>query len=499
MATHGDHVAARNRFVYYPDHLVRMPGPYAHSGILTNIFRNLPPLITEPIFKGVIGSLLAEPTVDTRGKHVEDESVGDFVTRRFGPTIADNMLSALFHGIYAGDIYKLSARTLLAKLWYMETRDPAGSGVMPEVFELMIKNEQICSGSDARLLAEDVTSETSLALFRNIAQQSVYTFTEGIGQLTSNLERALLESPNVRIAKENAVSQIARDKQSSKISITSNGDLETKKYDYVISSLGPTALGDDPRRNIFLGPQEIRDATTVMVVNLYYSNPNLTDPHHGFGYLIPQSVPMDQNPERALGVIFASETSGPRNPAITSDSTTTHPLPIDLSAQWATNHQDTAPGTKLTVMMGGHWWSDWSPSDIPSPETAIEMAKSLLARHMKIFDEPVLAKARLQKDAIPQYRVGYRNAMASVHRDLEAFHGRLRVAGPAWQGGVGVNDCVRRAWEIVDDLDGGEEEEENRFEGGTWKTGLEHFTKEEEWFKVFRKEGKLVIEKETQS
>ena len=148
--------------------------------------------------------------------------------------------------------------------------------------------------------------------------------------------------------------------------------------------------------------------------------------------------------------------------------------------------------------MGGHWWSDWSPSDIPSPETAIEMAKSLLARHMKIFDEPVVAKARLQKDAIPQYRVGYRNAMASVHRDLEAFHGRLRVAGPAWQGGVGVNDCVRRAWEIVDDLGGGEEEE-NRFDGTGWKTGLEHFTKEEEWFKVFRKEGKLVIEGDGQS
>lgn len=504
MATHGDHVAARNRFVYYPDHLVRMPGPYAQTGLLTNIFRNLSALLTEPIFKGIIGYLLAEPTVETRGKHVEDESVGDFVTRRFGPTIADNMLSALFHGIYAGDIYNLSARTLLAKLWYMETRDPAGSGVMPEVFELMLKNEQICSSSDARLLAEDVTSETSATLFRNIAQQSVYTFTKGIGQLTSNLETVLLESPNVRIATENAVSQISRDKTSSKISITSSGNLKSESYDYVLSSLGPTAMGEEPKRNIFLGPPEIRDAATVMVVNLYYSNPSLTDPYHGFGYLIPQSIPMEQNPERALGVIFASETSGTRNPAniLPDDLRVSQPasyetqpqsLSNDLSAEWANNHQDTAPGTKLTVMMGGHWWSDWSDSDIPSPETAIEMAKSLLARHMKIFDEPIIAKARLQKDAIPQYRVGYRRAMAKVHHDLEAFHGRLRVAGPAWQGGVGVNDCIRRAWEIVDDLG---EEEEKMFEG-TWKTGLEHFTKEEEWFKVYRKEGKLVIERET--
>ena len=144
--------------------------------------------------------------------------------------------------------------------------------------------------------------------------------------------------------------------------------------------------------------------------------------------------------------------------------------------------------------MGGHWWSSWSDSDIPSPETAIEMAKSVLARHMQIFDEPLLAKARLQKDAIPQYRVKYRSAMAKVHSDLETFRGKLRVAGPAWQGGVGVNDCVRRAWEIVEDLS-----EEDDMVDGKWKTGLEHFTKEEEWFKVSRRERTLVIESERRS
>lgn len=480
-----------------------MPGPYAKSGILANVFRNLPSLFTEPVFKGVIVGMLAEPAVDTREKHVEDESVGDFVARRFGSAIADNMLSALFHGIYAGDIYNLSARTLLAKLWYMETRDPSGSGVLPEVFELVLKQEQICSSSDARLLAEnghlEAMDEVAGRLYRSLAQQSVYTFVDGIEQLTRRLEGALLESPNVRIASKNTISRIERDPRSGKISITSNGSLTDESYDYVISTLSPTALGNEPDGNPLLGSPEIRDAATVMVVNLYYSNPNLTYPHRGFGYLIPQSIPMEQNPERVLGVIFASETSGTRNPEASlsaeshipessSEEPTSQILSTDLSAQWASNHQDTAPGTKLTVMMGGHWWSSWSDSDLPSPETAIEMAKSVLARHMQIFDEPLLAKARLQKDAIPQYRVRYRSAMAKVHSDLEAFRGKLRVAGPAWQGGVGVNDCVRRAWEIVEDLG-----EEDDMVDGKWKTGLEHFTKEEEWFNVSRRGKTMVI------
>jgi oxygen-dependent protoporphyrinogen oxidase len=271
--------------------------------------------------------------------------------------------------------------------------------------------------------------------------------------------------------------------------------------------LSPTAIADTPEANPFLGPPDIRDAATVMVVNLYYSNPNLTNPYRGFGYLIPQSIPMEQNPERALGVIFASETSGTRNldaspsteppdseltsSKLTFSKLTSQTTSTDLSTHWPTNHQDTAPGTKLTVMLGGHWWSSWSPSDIPLPATAIEMAKSVLARHMQIYDEPLLAKARLQKDAIPQYRVGYRGSMAGVHGELEAYRGRIRVAGPAWQGAVGVNDCVRRAWEVVEDLGGDED-----MVDGKWKTGLEQYTKKEQWFKVSRKEGGIVIQED---
>lgn len=80
-----------------------------------------------------------------------------------------------------------------------------------------------------------------------------------------------------------------------------------------------------------LSPLAHNPSVTVMVVNLFYSNPSLI-PVRGFGYLIPRSVPLEQNLECGLGVVFDSESS---------------------------IGQDTASGTKVTVILGGHWWSDW--------------------------------------------------------------------------------------------------------------------------------------------
>ena len=162
-----------------------------------------------------------------------------------------------------------------------------------------------------------------------------------------------------------------------------------------------------------------------MVVNLYYSNPDLL-PFHGFGYLIPRSVPFAQNPERALGVVFDSD---------------------------ATIGQDKIAGTKLTVMLGGHWWDNWDT--YPDEGEGEYMAKAIIARHLNILEEPQAVRVSLQRDCIPQYTVGHvkrmREAGASL---LRIFDGKLRVAGNSFTG-VGLNDCVRAAKDLVAELQAG--------------------------------------------
>ena len=179
------------------------------------------------------------------------------------------------------------------------------------------------------------------------------------------------------------------------------------------------------------------DAVTVMVVNLFYSNPSLLSVR-GFGYLIPEAA---NNPEQALGVIFDSE---------------------------STQGQDEVQGTKLTVMLGGRWWS--KRFSFPDEEQGVRMARNVLSKHLQVNEKPRAANATLQRSCIPQYATGHCQRMQETHNVLvEHFHGRLRVAGSPYRG-VSVNDCIRSAYETVRDMISGE-----------GSTGLEHFLESNEY------------------
>ena len=176
------------------------------------------------------------------------------------------------------------------------------------------------------------------------------------------------------------------------------------------------------------------NAVTVMVVNLFYDDPALLS-LRGFGYLIPRSVPVQQNPHRALGVVFDSESSF---------------------------GQDSSSGTKLTVMLGGHWWDEFD--SYPDEDEGAWMAKEVLKQHLGVTKEPSAIRVSLQKDCIPQYEVGHESRMARVSFELlSEFSGRVRVAGSSYTG-VGINDCIRSGWDITKGL----------VRGTAW-TGLECF------------------------
>jgi protoporphyrinogen oxidase len=100
-------------------------------------------------------------------------------------------------------------------------------------------------------------------------------------------------------------------------------------------------------------------------------------------------------------------------------------------------------------MLGGHWWDEWSESDLPTSEKCIEMAKSVLKRHLGIEVEPEATMVNLQPDCIPQYTVGHSQRLKEAHLALlRNFGGRLKVAGNSYTG-VGVNDCLVAAREIA--------------------------------------------------
>lgn len=194
----------------------------------------------------------------------------------------------------------------------------------------------------------------------------------------------------------------------SKISTSNNEPAQF--YSHVISTLPAHQLS----RIVNIPELALIPYSTVMVVNLYYTTPHLV-PEPGFGYLIPQSAPFAQNPEFGLGVVFDS---------------------------YGTPDLDGSVGTKLTVMLGGHYWNGLNAEELPTTEEGKLMAERVVERHLRITEKPDRVMATLQKDCIPQYTVGHDQRLKSIHWRIKSqFGDRLSVAG-AWTGGVGVNDCV---------------------------------------------------------
>ena len=213
-------------------------------------------------------------------------------------------------------------------------------------------------------------------------------------------------------------------------------NMPSLKFSNVISTLSGRTLSKIAKAPSLASQHSV----TVMVVNLYYEDPNLLA-ERGFGYLIPQSIPFEQNPECALGVVFDSD---------------------------ATAGQDTATGMKVTVMLGGHWWDGLNT--YPDEEEGTAMARSILLRHLSISEQPKKVNVSLQKNCIPQYTVGHDARMKNTHLELmAAYHGRVHVAGSSYTG-VGLNDCVRAARDVVMRI-----KNEDQF------TGLDDFMAHKAW------------------
>jgi oxygen-dependent protoporphyrinogen oxidase len=190
------------------------------------------------------------------------------------------------------------------------------------------------------------------------------------------------------------------------------------------SSKNDITDGDGLAKKLATGP-----TVTVGLVNLYFSP--TPEPLHppGFGYLLPRTTPFLSNPERALGVIFDSDT---------------------ISGQDIYPDADLQRGTKMTVMLGGHWWNEFE--QLPTEDELSQMALSVLRRHLDIRIEPTIIQASMQKQCIAQYPVGHNQTMMQLRNVLrQVHHGRVRVAGSSYTG-VGVNDCVRAGWDAAEEI-----------------------------------------------
>jgi len=195
-----DEPAAKNRYIYYPDRLNKLPSATPSISELVALWRS-------GILAGTFG-MLTEPMASKRPYSLEDETIGSFLARRVDSRVANNIVSAVFHGIYAGDIWQLSAKTLLSMAWQLEGKYGSALGGFlklqsesPEPVALTLAHPYDID--IARAVNEEIDLDVDFA--KKLAGASTFTFKGGLQTLVDKLKETVIKTGNVDVQVDSPV------------------------------------------------------------------------------------------------------------------------------------------------------------------------------------------------------------------------------------------------------------------------------------------------------
>ncbi|OBA14207.1 uncharacterized protein OGAPODRAFT_40325, partial [Ogataea polymorpha] len=397
------------------------PVPYSFSSFLRFLF--------DPLGKGVLFGLLKEPFV--RSKSTPDETVEQFVSRRFNKSVSDNVVSAIMHGIYAGDVSQLSAVSVLSRLVDIERQH--GSIVRYGVSQLL----QSLKKQTPNQLAPEV--ELYAKVFRpafNVSKTArflrkfpVLTMHDGLESLVTVLEKNLPR--NVSVHTNTAVRGVAKKDNGLELTLSTGEMVRVDHLRLTVDARAAAAVLQNAEIGALVAPVEY---ATVVLANVYLPALKLLS-HPGFGFLVPKTM---QDETQLLGVIFDSDIEqNSRRLFFYNDAVANRGAAITNSY------------TKLTLMLGGHQLKNGD--DLPTRSRVHKIVRDVLLSKLHIdldkCNGTEVIEIEYWRDAIPQYRVGHEEMVSKVVGAVRhEFGDSVTLGGTTFGDGVGVPDCVVRSF-----------------------------------------------------
>lgn len=334
-------------------------------------------------------AVLREPFIKPRRDGIE-ESIGQFVVRRFNQEFLDNAIDALVAGIYAGDPYKLSLPHAFAKLKALE--DNYGSMIKGQLF-----------GGSARKKSGEVAKDRA----------PKFSFDEGLQVLPDTLAAALGDSLKLNTP----VTRLTQTADGWRV-VTATGESEHTGVIYCGTAFNVAGLRIDGKSG---EPLPVPSTTVlsevqyppVSAVVLGFRREDVTHPCMGFGMLIPKIEGF-----KLLGTIFSSALFPNRAPA---------------------GH------ITLTSYVGGARYPELC--QLP-PEQLVETTLADLRVLLGVTGRPVFTHIKTWPKAIPQYNVGY-GKYRQLLTDIEAGAPKLFFAGH-YRDGVSLGDSIVSGVNIAD-------------------------------------------------
>jgi len=331
--------------------------------------------------------VVSEPFRRTRPP-TEDESVADFVRRKFGHEILEYLVSPFVSGIYAGDPEKLSLRAAFPSLEEWERQ-----------FGSVLRGAM-----KSRPLKEKQSGPPPLCSFRG-----------GLGTLMQALARSLGSRVRLGSRVHSIRPTRATGTDGYEIEVNENGQTETfRTRAIVLATPAYTAAQilqpvSTPLAHALSG---IAYAPVAVVATGYFSK-QFSRPLDGFGFLVPRREKF-----RTLGTVWNSSLFPGRAPE--------------------------GSGT-ITSFLGGAMDAD----AVAKPETEIaEIAHDENARIMGISGPPQVTAVWKYGKALPQYNLGHGHIIERIRDCLEANPG-LFLAGNYLQGPA-IGKCVERGFRTAE-------------------------------------------------
>jgi oxygen-dependent protoporphyrinogen oxidase len=335
-------------------------------------------------------AVLREPFIKPRRDGVE-ESIAQFVVRRFNQEFLDHAIDALVAGIYAGDPHTLSLPHAFPKLKALE--DNYGSMIKGQIF-----------GARDRKKSGEVAKDRA----------AKFSFDEGLQVLPDALAIQLGDSVKLNTP----VTKLTQTGDGWRV-VTANGEAE---FDAVIycgtaHKLAKLEIIDGRAalpRSLEIGAAQQRRPTEafseisyppVASVVLGFRREDVAHPCAGFGMLIPKIEGF-----KILGTIFSSALFPNRA----------------LAGHFA-----------MTSYIGGARYPELAA--LP-PEQLVELVLGDLRVLLGVRGKPVFSHCTFYPRAIPQYNVGY-GKYRELLNQIEASSPNLFFAGH-YRDGVSLGDSI---------------------------------------------------------
>jgi oxygen-dependent protoporphyrinogen oxidase len=327
-----------------------------------------------------------------------DESVAEFIRRKFSLTLLERLVGPFVSGIYAGDPEKLSLRAAFPILY--EAEKAAGS-ITRGIFKV-IKQRKAANGTQAQAPKEKATLQTfregNETLIRAIAARlaerlTCATVVTGIEALDSGQEPKAARF---------------------RVSLRGPGGEEIVETERLILSVPTEAAGRllEPLDLTFAAQLTAIAYSGVAVVSLGYRKSDVGDSLTGFGFLVPRSSGLS-----VLGTVWNSSLFPGRAPE---------------------------GEALLTSFVGGAT----NPGAISkSPEQLVSQVHREMSPLLGLRKEPVFTNVTIWQRAIPQYNLGHTARIAAIESLRTRFPG-LYFSGN-YLNGPAIGTCVEQAMKVA--------------------------------------------------